>query len=650
MPKTAISSVSNDAVVDLAFDTIGKQKQALVFVNSKRSAEKVAEDIAKKVKLKSSHLDSLSEKMLKALSRPTRQCERLASCVKKGVAFHHAGLAHRQKELIEDSFRSGLIRIISCTPTLSLGMNLPAFRVIMRDVKRYTQQGYVYIPVLEYHQMCLPYHVPIFTDKGPIPIGKIVNCALDCRVLSDRQGILEFKPIEKCFRRKTNFLIELVTKEGYRIQLTPEHPIMVGKKWKTADSVQEGEEIALLVSKSASRKLPHFFEFIKDMDVFVQGLGHLIKEAKARKRFSDRKLARMLGINYRYIYHYKNDIKAIPLKTALKILQTIPKHRPEVYISKIKTRFGTSFNVPRSVDADMLWLAGLIATDGNNNRTFDKRTNSEYVKIRIFNTNKKIVKKAKAILDRLVCGKGYLTKRDNGLYTYEIGTTLLGRILEKHFGIPYGNKTASVRAPSFLFEASPQLIGHYLAGVFDGDGSFTRVKNKYFPETENLRILFVSGSKLFIEDLQQLLLRLGIISRQYVEKKSLNVKLQGKTVIFNKPCYYVTFGKKKYIQQFDRYVSPVKCNLTTGYSKYRRLHKYYDVNEQYALLKVVRKETLHLSKSVDVFNIQVQKNNNYFASNFLVHNCGRAGRPGFDSYGEAITIASYKVDAEDLVE
>jgi len=152
--KEKVITDSSDAAIDLALDTIGKNKQALIFVNSKRSAEKVAEDLARKLRVSSSELDSLSDKAIHVLARPTRQCERLGNCLKKGVSFHHAGLAYEQKDLIEESFRNGLIRIIAATPTLAMGMNLPAFRVIMRDVKRYTQQGYQYIPVLEYHQMC----------------------------------------------------------------------------------------------------------------------------------------------------------------------------------------------------------------------------------------------------------------------------------------------------------------------------------------------------------------------------------------------------------------------------------------------------------------------------------------------------------------
>ncbi|MFA5141426.1 MAG: helicase-related protein [Candidatus Woesearchaeota archaeon] len=137
--------------LNIALDTIAIGKQALIFVNSKPSAEKTAEEIAKHIKEVT--LKELAEQILNVMPKPTKQCERLARCIEKGIAFHHAGLHHKQKELIEDAFRDGRLKIIACTPTLAAGLDLPAFRAVLREVKRYSQHGYNFIPVLEYHQI-----------------------------------------------------------------------------------------------------------------------------------------------------------------------------------------------------------------------------------------------------------------------------------------------------------------------------------------------------------------------------------------------------------------------------------------------------------------------------------------------------------------
>ena len=167
MQKTKkIDIISQDGSINLALDTIKIGKQAFVFVNTKRSAEKSAEDISKKIKAQSPQLDQIAEKALKALSRPTHQCERLAFCLKKGIAFHHAGLAAAQRELIEDEFRKGTVKIICCTPTLAAGVDLPAFRAIIRDLKRYGHMGLNYIPVLEYLQQSGRAGRPKFDSYG----------------------------------------------------------------------------------------------------------------------------------------------------------------------------------------------------------------------------------------------------------------------------------------------------------------------------------------------------------------------------------------------------------------------------------------------------------------------------------------------------
>ncbi len=163
MKTLTIEPVTGDAAVDLALDTIRIGKQALVFVNSKRSAEAVAEKIGKKNGEQG--LKDLAEKILGVLSSPTKQCRRLAYCVERGTAFHHAGLASKQRELVEDAFREGKLRIIAATPTLAAGINLPAFRTIIRDLKRFSGAGMRAIPVLEYHQMAGRSGRPDFNDE-----------------------------------------------------------------------------------------------------------------------------------------------------------------------------------------------------------------------------------------------------------------------------------------------------------------------------------------------------------------------------------------------------------------------------------------------------------------------------------------------------
>jgi ATP-dependent DNA helicase len=157
---------NSDSTINLVLDTINKNKQTIVFANTKKSAEKCAEDISKQLKKNNKEFEELANKVETALSSKTKQCERLARCIKQGIAFHHAGLNYKQRELIEDNFRNGKLFCICSTPTLALGLDLPAYRVILKDLRRYSTHGLRFIPVLEYLQMCGRAGRPKFENTG----------------------------------------------------------------------------------------------------------------------------------------------------------------------------------------------------------------------------------------------------------------------------------------------------------------------------------------------------------------------------------------------------------------------------------------------------------------------------------------------------
>lgn len=161
-----------DSVHKLALETLEMNKQALIFAPNRASAEKSAEELSKLTTL---NYPEFEKEILKAASTPTKQCRRLSHCIKKGIAFHHAGLLSQQKELIESEFRSGKIKIICCTPTLAAGMSLPAFRVIIKSLKRYSGEwGMDWIPVLEYLQMAGRAGRPEYE-----PYGEAISIAKD---------------------------------------------------------------------------------------------------------------------------------------------------------------------------------------------------------------------------------------------------------------------------------------------------------------------------------------------------------------------------------------------------------------------------------------------------------------------------------------
>ena len=157
-PRTLDGPKSHVAWAALS-DVHDQNGQLLVFVASRRSAQSEAKKLGKRMhKYLSKNtpeilpvLQELSEKISR--SSNSSMGDTLAECVKGGVAFHHAGLMHSQRTEIEKAFKDRILTCLCATPTLAAGVNLPARRVLVRDLKRYEDGMSRLLPVMEVRQM-----------------------------------------------------------------------------------------------------------------------------------------------------------------------------------------------------------------------------------------------------------------------------------------------------------------------------------------------------------------------------------------------------------------------------------------------------------------------------------------------------------------
>ena len=154
----AINGSEKKATERLVENSITNGGQVLVFVNTRRSTVSLANRLSKVIERNLSDkekkdLTDLLKKLKKELSEFTSVDEQLFNCVKEGVAFHNAGLSSIQRRSIEQGFKNRLIKCIVATPTLAAGVNIPAQRVIIRDLWRYDLNfGMQPIPTWEYKQ------------------------------------------------------------------------------------------------------------------------------------------------------------------------------------------------------------------------------------------------------------------------------------------------------------------------------------------------------------------------------------------------------------------------------------------------------------------------------------------------------------------
>jgi len=146
--------------IDLGVQSVRDGGQSLVFAEtrsrSKTLATKAADIISQFLEKKESEeLEKISKKIL-SNNEHTELVKTLAILIKKGVAFHHAGLNQNCRQTIETEFRKGTIKLLSSTPTLAAGVNLPARRVVISNINRYNAKVGANRPIsiLEYKQLC----------------------------------------------------------------------------------------------------------------------------------------------------------------------------------------------------------------------------------------------------------------------------------------------------------------------------------------------------------------------------------------------------------------------------------------------------------------------------------------------------------------
>jgi ATP-dependent RNA helicase HelY len=73
--------------------------------------------------------------------------------LQRGIAAHHAGMLPTFKEVVEELFAAGLIRVVFATETLALGINMPARTVLIERMDKWNGEKHADLTAAEYTQL-----------------------------------------------------------------------------------------------------------------------------------------------------------------------------------------------------------------------------------------------------------------------------------------------------------------------------------------------------------------------------------------------------------------------------------------------------------------------------------------------------------------
>jgi len=188
---------------------------ALFFVFSRKETERYADQ------LKDTLLDTTEQASVKHIIgfhlhpymktlEHLPQYHQLLPLLQRGIAFHHSGLLPLLKEIVEILFARGFIKVLFCTETFAVGLNMPARTVVFLDLKKpgNTGQGFRPLRSDEYIQMA-----GRAGRRGKDTQGTVIYLpARDPMPLDELRGIFSGKlvPLESRLQFHYDFLLKAI--------------------------------------------------------------------------------------------------------------------------------------------------------------------------------------------------------------------------------------------------------------------------------------------------------------------------------------------------------------------------------------------------------------------------------------------------------
>lgn len=681
-----------DEIQRLALETMGKQKQAIIFLPSRASAEKTAEDISKLTKFNHPEME---KEVLKAASTPTKQCRRLSHCIKKGIAFHHAGLVQKQKDLIEEEFRNGKVKIVCCTPTL-----------------------------------CLSGDTLIWQPDGNTSVKNFKNSNLFALSGDNKLRVMKAKKIKN---KNSQKLIEIRSVSGYSIKLTPNHKVLIKrgrkKELMTAAECQSKDKIAT-VGKVDYDKIskPKLRNFVKDNNLPIPnreltkddfyligsmlGDGYSGAETRDNKIFykgsptftsGDSDSIELIEIISKSFDQFS---KRVQRRGSIGLVLTKKKWFRE-FLCRSGVEIGKSKHIhPLLIQADLKLvkqlMAGLFDTDGYIQT--GRNIGFSNISIQLTKDIQKLLLRF-GVVSRIrkrpgknmhIIRKFYQTKDQYELLIAQQKSILL---FEKHLGFGLKRKQKSLhrlvqQMSQVLYSECKKCKYKVYADIFTGR---TKEQQEWGQKRKKIIRLLGENIELGSRAIEQ---KVGFVPRhktgnrlnhhyEFITKRKIgsrsNTEWFWSLNLIGSWIYWKIVKPEKDISKFFKYNS---CPICKNQLKKKLRKKWRDSDFEGDIFWDYVRSVKEVKVEENVYDIilpEKLKNKHMFVANgFIVHNsagmslpafrviikslkrysgrwgmdwipvleylqmAGRAGRPEYEAFGEAITVAKSEKDKEEI--
>jgi predicted metal-dependent peptidase len=448
---------------------------------------------------------------------------------------------------------------------------------------------------------CLVGNTQIYTEDGIKEIKDLVNE----KVINSNFNINKTDSINKKFTFTTKKLIKIRTKSGKEIICTPNHKIFVFKQKDDTKSKLNIDQ----------KRLENRLKSGKIVEMEANELQKNDYLFTIRKINYPQNEIKMPDINY----HYRKtptpeqieNIKKLAYKHSGYEIAKMLNYNPRIVYRIIKgqktKRSYTQPTIPEFLNKDFAELLGYICGDGN--ISISKNGHLAYITI----TDKmlenlehyKNISQKYAINSRIWIRKDRRKKlnlfsKDFALYIKQYFPEIIC-------------KSPQRTIPQLITKAKDDIIIGFLRGFFDAEGHIGYHN-----------IIISNTSEKLLKQSQLLLNRLGIqcyidssiTPERYIglyrlkETKVFHLKIGG---IENMKLFYDLIGvtridKKEKIEDMFK---KIKINMNRINIKF---------NDFLSLEKITSIEIIEKDEEIEVFDLEIINNHNYFANGILVHN------------------------------
>ena len=128
---------------------------AIYFIFSRRGCDKAVRDLGSQCLVTPGEQAKIHHRLSRySTDNPEAVRDGIHSgALLRGIAAHHAGVLPAWKELIEELFQKGLVKVVFATETLAAGINMPARSTVIASLSKRTERGHRALMGSEFLQM-----------------------------------------------------------------------------------------------------------------------------------------------------------------------------------------------------------------------------------------------------------------------------------------------------------------------------------------------------------------------------------------------------------------------------------------------------------------------------------------------------------------